>query len=96
MQPEVGIGTTSTSLLLLLLLFAHLVHTGIDLGTSYCSVGIWRDGELEVIPNERGSRRTPSFISFTDSNFLVGEDARDSGNPETVTFTSISFFPSHS
>ena len=39
---------------------------GIDLGSSYSRVGVWQDGKADIIPNDIGERRTPSYVSFTD------------------------------
>jgi len=50
---------------------------GIDLGTSYARVGLWRDGDVLIIPNERGKLATPSCIAFTSTNVLVGEAAQE-------------------
>jgi molecular chaperone DnaK (HSP70) len=50
---------------------------GIDLGTSYCSVGIWRGDHVEILENEEGDFQTPSYISFYDNEFgVVGEPAK--------------------
>jgi molecular chaperone DnaK (HSP70) len=50
---------------------------GIDLGTSYCSVGIWRGDRVELLANEEGDFQTPSFVSFYENEFGVcGEPAK--------------------
>lgn len=48
---------------------------GIDFGTSFSSVGIYRRGKFEIVANAAGNHRIPSCVAFTDKARLVGEDA---------------------
>jgi len=48
---------------------------GIDFGTGSCSVGTHRNGAVEVIADEQGTRVTPSCVAFTDQDIVVGEAA---------------------
>ncbi|MFZ5478489.1 MAG: molecular chaperone DnaK [Myxococcota bacterium] len=50
---------------------------GIDLGTTNSCVAVMEHGEPLVIPNDEGSRTTPSVVAFTkDGDRLVGQIAR--------------------
>ncbi|KAL7103467.1 hypothetical protein ACP275_08G181000 [Erythranthe tilingii] len=61
---------------------------GIDLGTTYSCVGIYRQGRLEIIANDQGNRITPSWVAFTDTERLIGEAAKNQAslNPERTIF----------
>ena len=62
---------------------------GIDLGTTNSCVAIIEHGDPVVIPNDEGTRTTPSVVGFTDDgDRLVGHIARRQAktNPERTLY----------
>jgi heat shock protein 1/8 len=65
-----------------------MAAVGIDLGTTTSCVGVWQNNRVEIIANDQGSRITPSFVAFTDSERLIGDAAKNqaAGNPKNTVY----------
>ncbi|KAG6397047.1 hypothetical protein SASPL_143208 [Salvia splendens] len=63
---------------------------GIDQGTTYSCAAVWQYGHVEIILNDWGNRTTPSYVSFTRTERLFGDAAKDqlALNPANTVFES--------
>ncbi|EGW05144.1 Heat shock 70 kDa protein 13 [Cricetulus griseus] len=99
------LGLFSGSAVLTLLLAGYLAQQylplptpkviGIDLGTTYCSVGVFfpGTGKVKVIPDENGHLSIPSMVSFTDGDVYVGYESLElaDSNPQNTIYDAKRF-----
>lgn len=61
---------------------------GIDLGTTMSVVALYEHQEVTIITNSLGNRTTPSVVSYSNGERVVGEVAKQQGarRPQNVVF----------
>ncbi|CAL1267576.1 unnamed protein product [Larinioides sclopetarius] len=61
---------------------------GIDLGTTCSCVGVFHHGRVEIIANDQGNKKTPSYVAFTKTERLIGDAAKNQVviNPSNTVF----------
>ena len=61
---------------------------GIGLDTTYSCVGVFQHGKVEIIASDQGNQTTPSYVTFTDTERLTGDAAKNqvAMNPTNMVF----------
>lgn len=67
---------------------AQLNAIGIDFGTSSTRIGVFRNGNFELILSDQGHRKFSSTVAFTDTECLIGHAAQIQAiiNPKNTVF----------
>ena len=50
---------------------------GIDLGTTNSCISLWRNNNIEIIPDEYGNKTIPSMVAYSEVSQYVGYDAKN-------------------
>src|SRR5882762_3571618 len=48
-----------------------------ELNICHRCVGVWQNDRVEIIANDQGNRTTPSYVSFSGNERLIGDAAKN-------------------
>ena len=72
-----------------LLTYSWITGVFINILFTYPALEFFKNGRVEIIPNDQGNRITPSYVAFTaDGERLIGDAAKNqlTTNPENTIF----------
>lgn len=66
---------------------------GIDLGTTYSCIAVWKHNGIDIITNDQGNRTTPSCVAFNNTEQLLGDGAKNqiAKNPTNTLFSQFNY-----
>ena len=65
------------------------ISAGIELGTSYSKIGVFKNGKVQIVPNLIGDPSTPSIVGILDEGEAIGEEIMMHNIDEKHTITQI-------
>uniref|UniRef100_A0A2K6KZ67 Heat shock protein family A (Hsp70) member 8 n=1 Tax=Rhinopithecus bieti TaxID=61621 RepID=A0A2K6KZ67_RHIBE len=67
---------------------------GMALGPTYSCVGVFQQGKIEIIANDQGNQTIPSYVTFTDTERLIGDASKNqvAMNPTNTIFDAKHLF----
>lgn len=70
-----------------------MAAVGIDLGTTYTRFSFFHNDNVEIITNNMGNRKTPTYVAFTEEGCLFGDEAKNQSliNPRNTIFNFLRF-----
>ncbi|KAL4844777.1 hypothetical protein H8958_019316 [Nasalis larvatus] len=67
---------------------------GMALGPTHSCVGVFQQGKIEIIANDQGNQTIPSYVTFTDTERLIGDASMNqvAMNPTNTIFDAKHLF----
>lgn len=66
-----------------------MIAAGIDFGITNSKIGVFKNGNVHIVPNSMGDSCTPSVVSITEDTEIIGEETLVNKIDEKNTITEI-------